>query len=908
MLAEGATLGPYKILAPLGAGGMGEVYRAHDSRLGRDVAIKVLSPHLAASPEVRARFEREARTISQLNHPHICTLHDVGHQEGTDYLVMELLEGQTLAHRLEKGPVPVAEVLALGAQIADALDRAHRAGVVHRDLKPGNVMLTKGGAKLMDFGLARAAGLAAAPGALTESPTVSRPLTAEGAIVGTFQYMAPEQLEGKEADARTDLWALGCVLYEMVTGKRAFEGKSQASLIAAILERDPAPIALPSTRSEDTDRDLAPASGPLQAVSSAALLALDRVVRQCLAKDPDERWQSAGDLRRELEWLRGDSSAVGSPVGATRRPRRRPGWPAVALGAAVGLALGTLVAAYGPWRAAPAADRLVRFSLAPPAGTFFGYPAEAALSPDGMLLAFIAMDSSGTSHVFVRPLRAVEPRVVPGTDGASLPFWSPDGRMLGFFANGKLLKVALDGTPPVTLCDAPDPRGGAWSHGDVILFAPNSAGPIVRVSASGGQPVALTRLDEGRRELGHRYPQCLPDGRHLLYVAIRRGADPATVIATVEGGRPVEVCTASTGARFATPAYLLYVEKDATAARQRLLVRHFDVGAQRATGDPELLLDQVFALNWGYPNLAVDDHDALVVQRWGGEVHFHFDWRDRSGAVVGVALDDLVMSPTFALSSDGRQIAYGGLAPMDLYTRDLVTGVSRRLTFQNKALGDVRWSHDGARIAYSQQAGSVGYEIRVKAADGSGADSMVFRGPGLFAEPESWSHDGRWLIARCSDSTGAFDLWKIPMVGQGAPHAYQHTPASETGASLSPDGRWLAYTVSEGGEGALYVQSFPEPGAKYQVPVEDVVACGWYQGGDELLALNSKNQVFAVPVAISRGVQLGPARLLFGIPPPSFLAGVAPDGQRFLTGTFDPRAGGSSLEVVLGWRRLLEKQ
>jgi Tol biopolymer transport system component len=324
MLAAGSTLGPYKIVAPLGAGGMGEVYRAHDTRLGRDVAIKVLSPHLAATPEVRARFEREARTISQLNHPHICTLHDIGHQDGVDYLVMELLEGETLAHRLEKGPLPVAEVLALGTQIADALDRAHRAGVVHRDLKPGNVMLTKAGAKLMDFGLARAAGVATAPGALTESPTVSRPLTAEGTVVGTFQYMAPEQLEGKEADARTDLWALGCVLYEMATGKRAFEGQSQASLISAIMDREPRPIT-----------ELEPLTPP----------ALERTVKRSLMKDPDDRWQSARDVMHELQWIAatGSQAGVPSPAVGRRAHRSRLAWLLTGLlGVAIGAAIGFL--------------------------------------------------------------------------------------------------------------------------------------------------------------------------------------------------------------------------------------------------------------------------------------------------------------------------------------------------------------------------------------------------------------------------------------------------------------------------------------------------------------------------------------------------------------------------------------
>ena len=376
MLAAGTKLGPYQILAPLGAGGMGEVYRAHDTRLGRDVAVKVLSPHLAATPEVRARFEREARTISQLSHPHICTLFDIGHQDGTDYLVMELLEGETLAHRLEKGPLPVAEMLMLGTQIADALDRAHRAGVVHRDLKPGNVMLTRSGAKLMDFGLARAAGLGAAPGIMTESPTVSRPLTAEGTIVGTFQYMAPEQLEGKEADARADLWALGCVLYEMATGKRAFEGDSQASLIAAILEHEPRPIA-----------ELKPRSPP----------ALERVVKRCLAKDPECRWQSARDLMHELQWIAAAGSQAGAPAAAPARHRRGAmGWLAIGLlGSAVGVVAATAIVSR------QAGSRVVSFTPK----TFQPYPVfNARFAPDGESIVFSAAPEGNTPELFsIRP-------------------------------------------------------------------------------------------------------------------------------------------------------------------------------------------------------------------------------------------------------------------------------------------------------------------------------------------------------------------------------------------------------------------------------------------------------------------------------------------------------------------------
>jgi len=463
------TLGPYKIIALIGAGGMGEVFRALDTRLGREVALKVLAPHLAATPEVRTRFEREARTISQLNDPHICTLYDVGRQEGLDYLVMELVEGETLARRLERGPLPNKEVLALGAQIAEALDRAHRGGVVHRDLKPGNVMLTAGGAKLMDFGLARAAGLAPAAGALSESPTLSRPLTAEGTIVGTFQYMAPEQLEGKEADARTDIWALGCVLYEMATGRRAFEGDSQASLIAAIMDHEPPAIT-----------SLKPLSPP----------ALDHLVRRCLAKNPADRWQSARDVALEFNWIAevGSQAGVPAPVLSRRRTRERLAWGLALAAITMAIAVSaTLFLTRGARRVPEQA--LARFAVTAPGGaTVVTDPSTAAISPDGRKLAFIAIDQAGVSRLWIRPLDSLSAGTLPGTEGAFCPFWSADSRFLGFFAGGKLWKVPVAGGP----------RGSRLYGTGISSLRPRQShrGPAVRpvrFAARGGCPAGGRR-------------------------------------------------------------------------------------------------------------------------------------------------------------------------------------------------------------------------------------------------------------------------------------------------------------------------------------------------------------------------------------------------------------------------------
>jgi tRNA A-37 threonylcarbamoyl transferase component Bud32 len=488
-LTPGTRLGPYEIVAPLGAGGMGEVFRATDTRLGREVAIKVLPQHLSDNPEVRARFEREAKTVSSLNHPHICTLHDVGREGDTDYLVMELVDGETLAQRLEKGALPPAEALKLGGQIADALDRAHRAGVVHRDLKPGNVMLTKSGAKLMDFGLARATGMAGpASGSgvtiatLTQSPTVASPLTAEGTIVGTFQYMAPEQLEGSEADARSDLWALGCVLYEMATGKRAFEGKSQASLISSIMGSQPASIT-----------QLAPMSPP----------GLDRLVQACLAKDPADRLQSAHDIRMQLAWLAegGSQAGVPAPVAARRRSRERLAWmlAAAALIVAVALAWITLRPG-GPEGSFQASSSEWRTSLALPDGVgipTLGYNGSAsratlALSPRGDRVAFVGL-KDGEGALYLRRFDSFDTVRLTKTEGAAMPFFSPDGTRLAFFARGRLWRIDLpDGVPVELTSSSGTSVGGSWGDDGQIVYAPNYADAIWTIPATGGEARPLT--------------------------------------------------------------------------------------------------------------------------------------------------------------------------------------------------------------------------------------------------------------------------------------------------------------------------------------------------------------------------------------------------------------------------------
>ncbi|HKW13274.1 MAG TPA: protein kinase [Candidatus Krumholzibacteria bacterium] len=883
-LNPGTKLGPYEILSPLGAGGMGEVYRARDTRLGREVAIKVLPQHLSSNSEVRARFEREAKTVSALNHPYICVLYDVGREGSTDYLVMELIEGETLAHRIAKGPLPVPEVLKIGAQIADALDRAHRAAVVHRDLKPGNVMLTRSGAKLMDFGLARATGLAGPRSGsnaadMTHSPTVAQPLTAEGSIVGTFQYMAPEQLEGREVDARTDIWSLGCVLYEMATAKRAFEGETQASLISSIMRDEPRAMS-----------DLAPLSPP----------SLERLVKQCMAKDPMDRWQTAGDVRRELEWIANSSTQHTAPAVVRRRNLRRSamGWIAAAV-------IASAAAAYilGPGAHKPAPAPLMRFSIDNPPGNVLATPAEMALSPDGTMLAFVAYDSSGTAHVFVRPLASAQSRMLVGTDKASLPFWSPDSRALGFFASGKLFKMAIDASAPTALCDAPDARGGSWSPTGVIVFAPNNQGPIARVSANGGDATPITTLDAQRGERGHRYPQFLPDGKRFLYVAVGSGDKVSTYCASVDGGKASEVCQAGSDAVWAAPGYLLFLDSGVNSLQRRLLAQRVDASLH-AVGDRELIVDPVSSENFGYGNITADAHGTLVVEHWSA-AHARLEWRNGlDGTRLGTAVDDISFDAA-TLSPDGTRLAYAGVDPTDVFVLDLQTHVTTRLTFENRRITSIVWSPDQKRIAFSRLSQARGWQVYTKNTDGSGVDSLLFRGPAMFNDATDWSRDGHWLVAQCADSSGERDMWKID-VASGKASVYQRTPGQEQQGSLSPDGKWLAYVVNEGDQPSVYVQSFPSPGVKYQLTVRDAAGTVWNENGTALFIGCRDGSVYQVPVVTEGGFRQGTIRRLYRLGPTDQFIGITKD--KFLIGVAKDLSALSRLEIVLNWTQLLQHQ
>jgi len=886
MLAPGTRLGPYQITGPLGAGGMGEVYRAHDSRLGRDVAVKVLPEHLAATAELRQRFEREARAVSALNHPNICTLHDVGREGDTDYLVMELVDGETLAARLEKGPLPTDALLKTAIEVAGALDRAHRSGITHRDLKPGNIMLTKSGAKLMDFGLARAAGPASGPAgtALSQTPTMTHPLTAQGTIVGTFQYMAPEQLEGKEADARSDLWALGTVLYEAATGRKAFEGQSQASLIGAILHTEPSPIAT-----------VAPMSPP----------ALDRVVRRCLAKDPDDRWQSARDVVHELEWIRDAGSQAGmpAPVAARRKSRERLGW--ITALAAVVLAASGLVLAPRLMTHARAAKQ-VRFTIPPPAGYDLtnggsGSPAGSVISPDGRTLAFVVNDTTGTGHLWLRPLASLEAHELPGTEAASYPFWSPDNRSIGFFAGGKLKRIGADGGRPQVLCDASDGRGGAWSRDGTILFAPFAQGALFRVPASGGDLTQVTHLDSTHQEIGHRWPRFLPDGRHFTYLSLpAREGQFDNFIGSLAGEKPRLVARSDKAAIYAPPGYLFLVRNET------LLAQRFDARSGASQGDPVSFGELPDAGgNLGEPSASVSDDGTLVYQTIV-PVNVRLVWLDRAGKTVATV--PMPPGPYFGvtLSPDHRRAILTRSDPQtaqDLWLVELDRGTTTRFTFEPGNEFFCAWSPDGSQLIFSSNR-SGPYDLYRRPVTGSGQEELLYHSDQLKKWPTTWSPDGQAVVFMGSNTKTGDDLWILPLSGDRKPRVYLQTPFNENDPAISPDGRWLAYTSNESGRNEVYVQPFPEPGAKFQVSTGGGDLAAWGPLGRELAFVTSDNRAMISEITTSPTFQATTPHELFRYP--RGVAGTAFTGDRVLclvpVGDQPP----ATHTVVLNWAAGLE--
>jgi serine/threonine protein kinase/Tol biopolymer transport system component len=831
-ITAGSRLGPYEVVSPLGAGGMGEVWKARDTRLERSVAIKVLPAEFAENAQLKTRFEREAKTISQLNHPHICTLYDVG----DNYLVMELLEGESLAEKLARGPLPLDQVLRYGIQIAEALEKAHKAGVVHRDLKPGNVMITKSGAKLLDFGLAKPT-TGGVLSALTSLRTEKRNLTEEGMLVGTFQYMAPEQLEGGEVDARTDIFALGAVLYEMATGKRAFEGKSKASLIASILTTDPQPIT--------TWQPLTPP-------------AFERLVRGCLVKDADERWQSAHDVAAELRWI-----AEAGPTAAAKRSRDLAPWIIAVLLFAAAVAF-----AYLWYRATSVPQRRLEVSILPPENSKFVFGASTpAVSPDGTRIAFPAQAADGKILLWIRRLDNGAVQSLPGTESATFPFWSPDSRSIAFYSSGKLRRVDAAGGPPQVICDSIVARGGTWAPSGDIVFAPNDHDVLYRVSASGGTATPVTTLDPAH-EYSHRWPWFLPDGKHFLYLAQTFGSaqDRGRIyVGSLDSKERRLVVTANSIALYSPTGHLLYC-RDRTLVAQPFDVRRFAVH-----GDPTPIAGNIYNVGIGAVAAVSVSQNGVLTYFNGTGLLSQLVWRDRAGNVIGtVGSPGEYQRPQ--LAHDGRHFAYevsDAQGNSDIWIYDTARQTSTRFTFGPGANSNAIWSRDDRVLVYSSELLERGTrQIVRKPASGIGSQELLMSSTSPVLAITDWSPDGRHIIFHVFEShtKTSLDVGDYSIPDRKVAIVVQ-TPSFDCCGRLSPDGRWLVYTSALSGRNEIYVQPFPIATGRFQISTMGGTQGRWSSDGKELFYHSPDSRVMAVEVHAGESFEAGVPKPLFSIHP-----------------------------------------
>jgi Tol biopolymer transport system component len=884
------------LASKIGAGGMGEVYKARDTRLDRTVAIKVLTAHLADDPHARERFQREARAVAALNHPHICTLHDVGSQDPStgsgqaiDFLVMEYLDGQTLTERLAKGPLAIDQSLQYAIQIADALDKAHRQGITHRDLKPGNVMLTKSGAKLLDFGLAKLGPTAEAVVAMSAAPNVSASLTRRGTILGTLQYMAPEQLEGKAADARTDIFAFGALLYEMLTGKKAFEGTSQASLISAILSSDAPPLAA-----------LQPLSPP----------ALNRIVKKCLAKDPDERWQSAHDLTSELKWIAesGPQVAVAAP-GVDTRVRshtraRQYGW----IAAAVFLVTTLAMAGAMYWRRAPVDTRVYRSTFVPPGNENPSIPLydKLALSPDGRRLALVANDANGRQVLWVRELAGLAAQPLADTEGAAGPFWSPDSRFIAFSAGGKLKKIDASGGPAIPLGDTKTGFPGSWGVGDVILFTPAVLGPISRVAAAGGTPTPATTLDTKGGEQWHSWPFFLPDGRHFLYAA---GGDPTSgvYVGSLDSPDRTRLLDSFANAQYAS-GFLVFPRTGT------LMAQPFDATRLALSGQPMAVAERV-EFDRGVPptvTLAAFTISNTGVLVFEASRTSRFVWFDRAGKETGTLRDTARYGSGVHLSPDGSHasvVVTDSREAANVWLFDVARGVPTPLTMSGLVSSGVApgsiWSPDGRRVVFASTPKGP-RDLFQKASDGAGPENVLLADD-TDKYPESWSPDSRFLLYMRWAKGSTPDIWALPLFGDRKPFPFIEEPFFELASQFSPDGRWVAYNSNESGRSEVYVVPFPGPGAKVRISTTGGDNARWRRDGKEIFYLERNTLMAAGVTASGSRVDVGAVQRLFDVPTFDgyWPYDVSPDGQRFLVNTMESEV--APLTIVVNWPAELKK-
>jgi eukaryotic-like serine/threonine-protein kinase len=887
-LAPGTRLGPYEIGASLGAGGMGEVYRARDTKLKRDVAVKVLPEIFATDNARKLRFEREAELLASLNHPNIAHIYGVEDSGAVRALVMELVDGTTLAERIARGPITLEEAVLLAKQIADGLEYAHERGIIHRDLKPANIKVAPDGqVKILDFGLAKALVGDSAEWDIATSPTISVAATSAGVLLGTAGYMSPEQAKGKPVDRRADIWAFGCVLSEMLTGKPTFDGETITDKLAAVVRAEPELAQLP----EQTPQRLR------------------ELLQRCLIKDPKQRLQAIGEARIALEnSLKDRGEHKGASVAVASRRRE---WMLMVFGAAGVLAAVVFASLY--WNRLAEKPRVVRSHLKPMPGSSLmiaGSQSGFALSPDGTRVAYMAQNADGKAVMWIRPIDSFQAQALPGTEGATNPFWSPDSQSVGFFVGGKLKKIQASGGPPLTICDAPHPRGGTWNQEDVILLAPVANGPIYRVSASGGTATPLTSLDSSKGETTHRWPQFLSDGRHFLYVAgtpfgFKSETKNAIVIGSLDSKESKILMQTHSGAIYSS-GHILFLREST------LMAQAFDVKRLELIGNPIPVADPVLEDEATLQLLVSASQNGLLGYMEGtSNTARELLVVDRGGKNVGgMPGPDAYLGPRW--SPDGKKLLYTlEAAGYDIWSYDIARQVKTRLTFasgSSQANFAAIWSPDGKRIAYASSRGGK-FGLYEKPIDGAGNEKPLGEAKSQAVYPNDWSPNGKFLAYQRS-GLGITETWILPVAREGIPFAFQQSPFNILLSAFSPDGKWIAYCSNESGETKVYVMPFPGPGGKWQVSPGGGWAPRWRRDGKEIFYLSSDNKMMSAEVkANGSNFEIGAVKPLFETRPNRTYGGydVSADGQRFVI-AFETGQPNTAITLVVNWDAELMKK
>lgn len=889
-LTAGSRLGSYEISALLGAGGMGEVYRARDSKLGREVAIKILPQRFSSDPSRLSRFEKEARSASALNHPNIITIHEIGEIDQISFIVMELVEGQTLRQLLNSGPLPIRKVLDFAVQIAEGLAKAHSAGIVHRDLKPENLMITKDGfVKILDFGLAKLLPPVGSELNASDAQTTSR--TTAGVVLGTTVYMSPEQARGETVDFRSDQFSFGSILFELVTGKRAFQRSSSVDTLSAIIRDDPDAIS---------------------AITPSTPAPLRWMIERCLMKNPDERYASTKDLARELAYLRnnlgdistGQSAVPTQPVPATAKSSR------TAWAIAVVAALAAILAVFAYFHKPEKQATTIRFHIAAPENSTFNFAGRDAgpvtVSPDGTQIAFVATTTDGKKLLFVRKLNTVTPQALNGTNGAAYPFWSADSKNLGFFADGKLKKIAASGGSVQTLCDAPVGRGGSWNQNGIIVFSPSIFGPLYRISADGGSFTQVTSLEKDPGELNHRWPFFLPDQRHFVYLDFRsivagQKAGHRVYIGSIDNEKSIFLFNANSPVMYAPPGYLVYVRES------NLVAVPFDANKLQVTGKARAIAENVQA----YPNTAsaifsVSQNGVLTYQTSHTPAVSQLAWFDRSGK----QLSTLGPKGDFedpAVSNDGKHVAINRIDPQNgitnIWVYESTEDTANRFTFSASFDHHAIWSPDESRIIFDSERNGPS-DLYEKNFNGTGSEQLL-----LHTDEEKvalcFSPDGRFLVYQSTNLKTKGDLWMMPLFGDRKPIPFLHTDNSELGGQISPDGKWLAYTSDESGRWEVYVTTFPDVSSKWQVSTAGGTQPRWRRDRKGLFYLAADRKLMSVEIKSSGTFESGAVTPLFATRAKytgTIAYDVSADGQSFLINTIVSDETPTPLTVVLNWK------